>query len=257
MSLTNTKCLVYLSTPSNVISSISAIKTLNPKFNFDVTWLIHCPGQGNDVLNETVNAINAMIQNLPFVSEIQTITLDSLNRALSLNSRSALRNFFATKFNGIHFDQIFYAHDLGSYLYYSLAIAYPQAKFICYGDAFGTVVERDEYLIDEELNKYKRNSVKMGSLAALMLLYLDKIVRLGTYCYNQFLPSFSNDALPQLCSKNFKPNIAVLILPIGQSRNFLESIHLKVCKKEIFIETVNACANSCVDLNRYINGKLF
>jgi hypothetical protein len=262
MSNLSKKCVVYASTPLHAISAVSAILTQNSHSNIVVKVLIQWPGPVDDASLEIAKIIAEMLSQFNFIESVKTVPELELSDVLSYKSKAKLVNFFSSMLGWQEVNEIYYSHDLGGYMYYSLASAFSSAKLICYGDSMGIAAERDEYLSDlRESKSVESNKISL----ACIFNFIESLTKLQKFitrpAVNRFRDLFSlskskinsDDNLAEFISANFHPDLAILIMPVGQSRNFLKKLNLKVCNRAIVTEVVNTCIKSCSKLNYYVD----
>jgi hypothetical protein len=257
------KCVVYASTPLHAISAVSAVLAQNSHSHIAVKVLIQWPGPVDEASYEIANIIAEMLSHFNFIGSVKTVPESELIDVLTQKSRAKLANFFFSILGWQEVNEIYYSHDLGGYMYYSLATTFSSAKLICYGDSMGIVAERDEYLSDLRKSKVieKNNTLSLtyilNSIVRLANLQKGFARTVRNWIINPIFLSKvkinSDDSLPDFISANFHPDLAILIMPVGQSKNFLKKLNLKVCNRVAVTEIVNTCIKSCSNLSLYID----
>lgn len=227
------KCLAYVIHAIHFISTITAIKQLNSNIDIDIYILVFHPYLSDEDNYEIYNIIkkisskNIQIKNIIYL-------------------KSNAHNLFIKTFKNYNFNEIYYTVDFVTDVHPLLFELFPEAKRICVGDALGNVYEKDVVLSyikypsdpNKVINNYKNNKNYFRVIKE----------RLKKYFPTKNQPQ-NNHVFP-----DFRPHEAALILPVDQSGNFLKGIPLTVCRKELFIGTMNQCAKSCVELNKYVSG---
>lgn len=256
------KCVVYASTPLHAISAVSAIITQNPDLNIKVKILLQWPGPVDEASPEITKIISEMLSQFKYIESVIAVPEVKLDEALAHNSKTKLFHFFSSILGWKEVNEIYYSHDLGGYMYYSLASTYKNAITICYGDSMGIVAERDEYLSDLRQKKVIRKSknpiASICNMICKFINVLKSIIRFLSAKKKQYKLSFeknktSDDKLSEFISANFYPDLAILIMPVGQSKNFLKNLNLKICDQKTVSQIINTCIASCSDLNVYID----
>jgi hypothetical protein len=227
------RCLLYIISPTHVISSFSALKSLHQNDDISAAILVHWPGVSSQIAEEIRDIVKRITIGFPFVDKLTMLTSADillLQEGGDVNrSAAGLRS----RLGYSSFDQIFYAHDIEGGMLDFLCTAYPESRKICFGDAFGNVYEKSVHL----------SFLKRSTSALLHDRLIMALQRLLTGTKNQKNLAESTD---------FKPHEAVLILPVDQSGNFLRDIPLTVCPKHIVQDVINHCASAAADLKIYI-----
>jgi hypothetical protein len=232
------KILIYLISPTHVISSISAISTMYGNQKVEAIILVHWPGVNNDINKELMKIISELSNNYNFIENIISVTSEQKQELLSKGLYRAKR--LLKEIIGINkIDSILYSHDIEGGMYQFLSATYPKAKRICFGDTFGNVYEKKIHL--GLLGVYQDSNVsKIKNVISFIKKLISNMIS---------IKKIKNE---ELFLKEFSPHAAVLILPVDQSGYFLKNIPLYICKKEVFISVVNKCIFNTVDLIQYI-----
>jgi len=223
-------CLIYIISPTHVISTMSAIKTLH-KDSINIKALIHHPYLPSKKANVIKKIIIDMLSAFPEVKETiyieqDTVNLENKGRDID-NSISILKK----RIKDHSFDEIYYTVDFVGNMTKALFTNYPNATKTTVGDAFGLI-------FDEELhcslasNTPKPNKNKFRTMA---LTFIDYFRR-----------------KPQKMKRELA-NLACLILPVYQTKNCLMDIPLVVCKKDLVLNIIGSCRNNCQNFNKYVN----
>lgn len=140
------KCLLYIISPTHVISSISAIETMYHDKKPEVTLLIHWPGVPKKETKSITKVIKKLVSGFDFVIRIITISQDKVDNLFISKETAEAKQFPQKIFRETRFDEIYYSQDVVGQMYQWLCIAYPKAQRICYGDALGNVYEKEFHL---------------------------------------------------------------------------------------------------------------
>jgi len=135
-------CILYIISPTHFISAISAVSSIYPPDRLDVKiFLQYWPGLPQNIGEEIENIIRQFSKRYSFINNIVTID-NNLFSIISSNPSESLKKLA----DDSKPDELYYPHDVGLKLYDYLANSYPEAKRICYGDALGTVFEKEVHL---------------------------------------------------------------------------------------------------------------
>lgn len=235
------ECLVYIISPIHVISSISALLKIYREKIFHVTFLAHWPGFNTMHLMEIESIIQVLIKNRNFATKMISISSFEKDNILQNNNYSDAVRIIKKKIDKFEFDSIFYPHDVESGMYQLLCTVYPNAKRICFGDAFGNVYEKKvhlSFLLKNENDGYAHSFIKR-IFNYLRSLNIKKTGQLA------------DKEINLLKLNEFKPDAASLILPVDQSGRFLKEIPLFIPEKKIVMDVLNQSITNASDLKCY------
>jgi len=239
--------LVYIMSPTHVISSIAAIKTLHPDDLPAVTFLAHWPGVGTEVVEQIGTLVSRISSGFPFVKNVITMSSDE-KAALSPNGDLAGTILALKRRTGDRYHEIYYAHDIEGGMFNLLCASFPKAKRICFGDGLGNVYQKHVhlgFLFPDAFASEATDEKKTGPLRKTV----ERLGRLGLF-------RKTNLTLKDIEAKQFSPHIAVLILPIDQSGYFLRGVDLIVPEKALVLDIVRTCISAAEDLSQYIDNLL-
>jgi len=214
-------CLVYCISPTHLLSSISAVKTLHRNENIHVDILVHHPYVSANITSQIGLVIKDMSRLFKFIKKIIVISENKFSRNTDNLKELGFRKSY---------DEIYYYVDfIGKPKL--LFEKYPSAQKICYGDAFGIVYEEKVHL--SFLNQKK-------------IPLVDKVIAKIRH-ERSFVTEYS---------ETIEPDLAVLILPVDQSGNFLKNVALTIVSKKKLIETIDQCIYATSKLQKYLKTTL-
>ncbi len=228
-------CLVHIFSPTHIISSISAIQSIHVDEKFEVIFIIHNP-MWEKVVKEIEHSILSLTRKNTFIKNVITIYDNNLFSKMTL---AEVKLFLNKKLKDFQLDEIYYSHDIGNLLYYYLCISYPEAKRICFGDAFGIVYEKYHRLSWNNITVAKPTAVNLF----IQNIYINMIKLLALFGVRYPI---------NLNRINFLAHEAALIIPMDPSGHFLDHISLTVCPKELVLDVISQCMDSASELNDYI-----
>lgn len=236
--------LLYAMSPTHVISSITAIGTLHPKEAPVATLFVHWPGQSRKVIDEIGKTIAEISKPFSFIDQMITMSSDEKSELVNGRSLDAaildLRHLI-----GSDYREVYYAHDIDGGMFNLLCAAYPKAKRICFGDAFGNVYEKQVQLgllHPEVYDSASRDGIK--NRAAGKILRMLQTLRPRRK---------SRMTVHDLETTQFAPHVAALALPVDQSGHFLRNVRLVVAPRETLLETLEKCASGAGGLEHYVD----
>lgn len=243
------RLLLYLLTPLHVLSSITAVRVLHPDSEVSVTIIFHAPYL-SDQLNAQLSSIVAeMLNGFDYKKKIINISPQDKMRIASAQNIDELRKS-TIEFTGADaFDEFYYPHDMEGGLFSILSHVYPNAEKICIGDGLGNVYDRAFHLSFNRRRKEFENSALM------------KIKQAAGNCKNQLRRGFRRLLSGRSRSRKAdwdqaapKPDRAALVLPIDQAGNYFDKVPLTVCPRSSFLQVVEECRRSCIELESYLSG---
>lgn len=247
-------CAVIAMTPTQVISSICALKALNKENDINVTFLFHNPSyysENDEAFQESARVVSTLISGfnfvkkfkaLPYSAELQMLSVDTLEEAIA-NLKLYIENE--------RIDEIYYPHDVIGELYQFLCMSFPEAQRICLGDALGYAIGKKTRL---DLVRQDLKLKEKISITYLQSIVFQKIGMLIFHLFPSGIGRYGKKQLKEaLYEKEFKPDKAVLILPMDQSGTFLKNLPLTVCDKDIVRDVLRRLSSNCEHLNSYMD----
>ncbi len=233
------KVLVYLISPIHVVSSIAAVRTLHAQVLPEVSFFVHWPGLDTKVVEEIGRIIKHISGSFSFISNTCTMSSEEKENLIgNKDPKEIIRDLKARIGDGYH--ELYYAHDIECGMFRLLAAAFPRAKRICYGDAFGNVYEKHVHL------GFLQQTPQDNGVSATKAGIGERLCRSLRKVFSY--PHIKGPA-PMV---QFAPHTAALILPVDQSGNFLKNINLVVCKKNVVLDVLQACISVATQLQQYI-----
>lgn len=176
--------------------------------------LVQLPGATRQTLDEITGVVRELAEGHPLVSGVFGLLDAELADA---RPGSILAETY---------DEFYYAHDSTGTACRRLAAAYPSARRICIGDAFGMVYPAD-YVAGYQRSLLGRVRRRLGA-----------ILRPGNY-------------LPAI-----RPDLAALILPVDPSGRGLVGIELACCSRQNFIAAIEFCHARADGLREFMSDLL-
>lgn len=243
-------CLVFALSPLQIVSAISAILTRNAPEAVNVSILVQWPSLVDSLSNELTTVMSAMVRNFPFVRQVRNVPLKEYSELLAANDEASFRSAFKAMLGIDHADEIYFPHDMGSQLYQGLATVYDNARRISIGDGLGIVCERSvrqSYAPKAENSSSKTEEIP--SVAKQFRRWLGRARRKAISIFS----TPENTGTRGVILQDFLPDEAVLILPVDESGSFLKQLPLTVCPKQVVLEVLRQCTDSCSELQAYIS----
>lgn len=186
--------------------------TLHSSERVSARIFVQLPGASTETLSEMLAIIRELVQGYPGVECVEGLTDSQV-------STSLLQELL-----GPNFDELYYSHDSTGTICRQLVHAYPGARPICTGDAFGIVYPAD-FLAAYHMQK---------SIAAT-------------------LKKWGKKFLGETSCAPITPSCAVLVLPVDPSGRGLRDIEWVCCPKNDFIKVVRRCHSNAGALRTYMN----
>lgn len=230
------RCLAHVYSTSYFLSALAAVRTLHPGGDARVTMVLHLPSASPQRHAEMAAILREFAAGMPEIDRVLSIDAEELSGLCRRWSavRSA-RNLAAAL--GGEFDEILFQHDTSGVFYQLAATAYPAARRICIGDAFGMMYEQSF------IQGYFASDVESGLPAAAK-----RVARR--------LRGLLQGGWRALRFPAFPPHLAVLVLPVDPSGKGLEKIPLEVCARGVFLELVSHCVRATPQLAGFISATL-
>jgi hypothetical protein len=152
----------------------------------------------------------------------------------------ALAEAFRTGFGLPALDEFHYGHATVGCFSQLVSGVYPQARRICFGDAFGLV-------------HWRRVRLAFGGYA------VEDLPRLAPNQAGELLPwacgqlARGRGTLRELlATREIAPHEAALCMPVDQFGDYFDQVPLRVCPKATAQRVLAACADSARELTRYV-----
>lgn len=235
-----TNCILYIASPHQVISALTAVLSIHNPDIINVTLLIHCPVDEQEISGEVKIVVENMTSNFSFIDKVATFSKRKMSRVLSSKDFTTAKTVMIDHLQGKHYQEIYYAHDLMGDVYQFLCMIYPGAKRICFGDAFGFLIERDKYFshTSHSDHLFKRIHHHTNRLLKRFEVFIEDNINYTT--------------LPNLYHRRIRPHVVALILPIDISGGYFDDVERVICSREIFLAVVEKCIKSTTKLQKYI-----
>lgn len=172
------------------------------------------PGATRQTLDEIVGVVRELAMGHPCVSGVYGLLDSELERA---GPGGLLAGAY---------EEFYYAHDSTGTICRKLAAAYPTAKRICIGDAFGMIYPAD-YVAGYQRSLLGRIRRGLGALLRP----------------NRHMPAI-------------RPDMAALVLPVDPSGRGLAGIELTCCSRRNFISAIGHCHGNASGLREFMAGLL-
>jgi len=225
-------CLLYIISPTHILSSFSALKSLHGTEKIDATILVHWPGVSSEIVAELRQIVSEMSVGFPFISNIIALSTEEMERFRATGSALDQANCLKAHLRNSKFTELFYAHNIEGGMFDLLRSVFPDSKKICIGDTLGNV--------------YEKNVV-------LSLLQNKKPIKLIDRIKQSLTTVLIKDQTPKIDEQDyFRPDAAALILPVDQSGHFLHNVPLTVCSKQIVQDVLKQCTANVANLQNYI-----
>ncbi|MFA6570372.1 MAG: polysialyltransferase family glycosyltransferase [Bacteroidota bacterium] len=238
------KCLVHIMNPVGVIAGLTAIETIHPRLNVEVSMCVEWPGSEAATF-DIFEVVNRLTQQFPYT----------------------IRCFIKAKEQNINtlYDEIYFSHDLMENTSPVLFAKYPTAKKICYGDALGAVFKKKEYFSNFSPYRESGNIILKLKIhiARLMDLFKPLLIKNIPYHIDQavlILPidqsgRYFNDIPLLVCGK--KKTISVVEKCIKSDKQFsryVEKILIKHNGSKLYLLlTENMSEGGYVDKDKDIS----
>lgn len=230
------RVLAHVYSTSYFMSALAAVRELHPGGEARITMVLHLPGASPQRHAEMASILRNFSAGIPEIERALACTPEELSGLCTRWSaaRSA-RNLAA--FLGGGFDEIFYQHDTSGVFYQLAATAWPKARRVCIGDAFGMVYE------PSFLRSYfeSQGAVGFSGAARRVARRIRRFLQGGWEAHD---------------FPDFPAELAVLVLPVDPSGVFLKKVPLRVCGRGVFVDVVRHCVAAAPDLARYISDTL-
>ena len=221
-----TRCLVHLFSASAFLSALAALRTLHPGRDARATLVLHLPSVPDETHRQLESILREFAAGVPEIECVHALTSTALSALCRpWSARQSACRLAASL--GPAFDEIYFQHDTSGVFYQLAAAAYPFARRICIGDAFGMVYER----------RFIESYFGGGAGRARRLLRRARAMLRGSWEALEF--------------PDYPPHLAALVLPVDPSGKYLDSVPLRVCERDAFQEAVGHCVAAVPELARY------
>jgi hypothetical protein len=212
------RALVHLYSPGYLISALAALASLHPAEVVAATILVHLPGAPDADQSEMLAVARELASGHPSVAQVVGFRDAELAGLDAQGLRARL---------GEGFDDFLYSHDLGGQLCRRLAAAYPSARKVCTGDAFGMV-----YTADFVARYHAPRTLRARARALLRNL--------------------ARRAALQRELAPLTPDVAALALPVDPSGEALSGVRLVVVSAADFRAVARHCHERAGGLRAYM-----
>jgi hypothetical protein len=177
------------------------------------------PGADERTLGEILGIVRELSSGHPVVEKVDGYT-DAQFGAASI-----------PELLGEKYDEFYYAHDSTGTVCRRLAAAYPEARTVCIGDAFGMVYPAN--FVASYQSRTASNVAKewIKALAAALRLRAPGIA-------------------PVI------PQVAALVLPVDTSGHGLRGLGLVCCRKQDFLDAIHGCHANAAGLRSHMQDLL-
>lgn len=193
---------------------MAALAELHPQGDVRADLLVQLPGATRQTLDEIASVVRELAAGHPLVAEVHALLDADLGKA---GPGGVLAR---------RYDELYYAHDSTGTVCRRLAAAYPSARRICIGDAFGMVYPA-EYVTGYQRSPWGRIRRRLGAILR---------------------------GVPDLPA--ILPNLAALILPVDPSGRALADTPLVCISRANFISAIDHCHANASALREYMTGLL-
>jgi hypothetical protein len=238
------RVLAYVISPVHVIGAVAAARSIHPTAPVRITIAVYWPGVPAEQVEEIAAIVRQMANPLSDVDACMVVTgerADSFERQAEVDPGAARRGLFGDT----DFAEIYYAHDVVGRFYQALAMAFPHARRICYGDGLGNVYQRDYHL---GLLRDPTDGSEKGEREPRRGWWRNCLASLRR-CVRSAEPV---RAIPS----QFQPDAAALILPVDQSGGFLRDVQLTVVPRATALQLFEHGAAGCTDFIAHIDDLL-
>lgn len=225
------RVLAHLYSASAFLSALAALRTLHPAGDARATLVLHLPYAAADAHREMLEILRQFAAGAPEVERVLSFTPEELSALCTRWSAARSAANLAAALGG-GFDEILYQHDTSGVFYQLAATAYPAARRVCIGDAFGMVYEQGF------IQGYFGGDGGSGR-------------RIGRRVRNFLQGGWQALEFPAI-----PPQLAALVLPVDPSGQYLKKIPLLVCARSAFLDAVAHCARAAPQLAAYVSAAL-
>ncbi len=239
------RCLVSVYGPGNVIAALSAVKWYGLQRyadeRADVVTIVHHPGLPDDMAKEAGIVVERMISSQGWSKPTILLAedIEEITHAGRLASYREILQRFRHRIGADNFDEVFYAHDVVGPVAELAMNAYPKAEHITFGDALGSVYDKQYHLdLASGTSFVTRQDCRLSRkyIHPIYIIYMIKeqlrLIVLGG-------------------PKKVQATKAVLILPMDQTGNCLDDKELLVIPKKIVLDIISGCNSAILELSQY------
>ena len=241
-------CLVSLFGPGNVLAALSAVKWYGVQRHGEdepqVVTLLHNPGLSGDAVQESAQVVERVLTGQGWAKPL-VLTMAEMAELVRAGERTTYRQIldrFRKRIGVGRFDEVYYAHDVVGRAAELAMNAYPKAERITFGDALGSVYDKQYHLaLAQGRSAEQDRPTKTWQVLRSALRPREVFAKGQTILKHRLLGK------PQ----PFQADKAVLILPMDQTGDCLENKELFVVPKKVVLEIISACQRSLSDLAEY------
>ena len=179
------------------------------------TLVVHLPGAGDELQREIAQIVALLARGHPLIERLEAFGETELRGMSGAQLKERL---------GEGHEEFYYAHDAVGTICRRLAAAYPSARKVCNGDAFGMV--------------YTAESLPAPSARA----------RLGALARRLAATLAGKAPLAPV-----RPDVAALVLPVDVSGNGLRDVSLVCCRKDDFLAAIDFCHANAAELRAHMH----
>lgn len=230
-----TRVAVYAMSPLHLIGQFAALCMRYPGENPEVHLILHWPHAANALQNELADVMRTMTSSFRSISRVTVVSQDDVDGIMLGASATERYERFSGFLNAGSFDEIYYPHDVGGFIFQLLSGSNPDAIRITTGENLGHVFERDVYF--SYFNPESQRPRLRVSLRSLMKTFFSK-------------GKVASDPAPLV--PDYRPHLAILAMPIDQSGKYLSGLDLIVPPRQLVQEIARECASNCRRLQDYV-----
>jgi hypothetical protein len=244
-------CLVSLYGNSNVLAALSAVRWYSLQKHGDedikVVTVMNTPGFSDVIMRKSGETLTQIIASQGWPKPILLNDQDMTEFSQSIHNlvtyREILRRF-RRKIGVEHVDEIYYAHDIGGLVPGLAMNAFPKAERIIFGDGLGSIYNKVYHmaLVNGASLDQARQALKTGR--HFPARSLKRIL------FNRLTDVLLGSPRPYQADK------AVLILPMDQTGNSLDTQELLIVPKQQVQKIIADCQKTLSELAVYIMGLL-
>ena len=132
--------------PIHFISAIGVCRSLHGINKASIDLLVHWPGIDDRSFDAVFKIFLKLSAAADEVRRIVAFNQASVNELCNFSSDHQLVEAVQSMTQTLHYDEIYYPHDVVGDLYPVLTRSYPDARRVCIGDGLGNVYERKVHL---------------------------------------------------------------------------------------------------------------
>lgn len=226
--------LAIVFSPANIICALGATLFRHDGRAGLILGVCDWPGMTPDENRDRLDVFRRMTSRIPFVEKVVPLTDAMVAWAAQLRSAGDIASE-VKGWIGHDIDEIQYSHDLLGAIYQLTAMAWPRARRVSFGDGFGHIAGKEDYLALQRADEGEQAA--QDAKRAYRRLRLRNRVKFELSRFGLLRPPAPDDIL-------FAPHEYRLYLPLSDFGYIPDATKLNVVPRVLFFTVVDLIRDS-------------